>query len=121
MQPRAIREQYSTDEIRTWFLQADSDGNGSLSVNEFFRWSMANISSHFGDSALRVAFSHYDKDGTGSLDALEFAAACNDLGFGASAHQIFRELDDDRSGAISCACSHGRAARAPAPPAPPVP
>ena len=52
MQPRAIREQYSTDEIRTWFLQADSDGNGSLSVNEFFRWSMANISSHFGDSAL---------------------------------------------------------------------
>ena len=78
MQPRAIREQYSTDEIRTWFQQADSDGNGSLSVNEFFRWSMANISSHFGDSALRVAFSHYDKDGTGSLDALEFAAACNE-------------------------------------------
>lgn len=64
---------------------------------------VANISTQFGEGALRIAFASYDRDGTGSLDALEFAAACKDLGFEMAAHQIFRELDSDGSGEVSYA------------------
>ena len=101
MQPEAIRNQYTPEEIQSWFNQADVNGDGTLCINEFFRWSLANASAQHGANALRVAFEKYDVDGTGHLDAIEFAKACEDLGFGAVAHQIFRSLDDDGSGTVS--------------------
>ena len=42
MQPATLCEKFSTEQIRTWFDSADTDGSGSLSVNEFFAWSLGN-------------------------------------------------------------------------------
>ena len=40
MQPRRIRQEHSAAEIRKWFDAADSNGDGTMSINEFFAWSL---------------------------------------------------------------------------------
>ena len=101
MQPKAILDKYSPDEIRSWFDSADRDGNGTLCVNEYFLWTLEKAWTAHGPSALRYAFERYDKDKTGSLDALEFERACVQLGFGEYAQSIFKVLDADGSGMVS--------------------
>lgn len=101
MQPKRVREGFTSAAIRDWFNAADLDGNGVLSINEFFRWSLLNASQKHGSGVLQAAFRRYDRDGTGEIDALEFERACADMGFGAVAHKIFSGLDKDGSGTIS--------------------
>ena len=38
VQPSRIRETHSEKEMRSWFDMADENGNGTLSINEFFKW-----------------------------------------------------------------------------------
>ena len=101
MQPRKIRDEYTTEQIREWFEAADLDGNGTLCINEFFRWSLLNASQKHGDAALQAAFRQYDKDTTGQLDALEFERVCRDMGFESVAYDIFASLDKDGSGTLN--------------------
>ena len=101
MQPAKIRAHFSADEIRTWFEAADGNGDGVLSINEFFVWSLGNAAQKHGMAALQNVFAKYDKDKTGFLDAIEFGQAAAEMGFGAAAHDIFRGLDDDGSGTVS--------------------
>ena len=101
MQPKAILDKFSPDDIRQWFEDADTDGNGELCINEFFMWSLKIASSQHGTRALEVAFEKYDKDRTGMLDAIEFGKVCEDLGFGSCANEIFQVLDNDDSGVLS--------------------
>ena len=65
-----------------------------------FRYTLqvANASMNCG---LQTVFRRYDKSGEGYLDASEFTRACEDMGFGAIAHELFLEFDDDLSGFIS--------------------
>ena len=93
MQPAAIRDHFSSDEILLWFNEADTDCSGTLSPDEFFKWSLNNASQQHGADALAVAFNKYDRDGTGQLDAVEFGSACVELGFGVVANAIFKSLD----------------------------
>ena len=101
MQPRAVRDQYTAEDIRQWFDAADADGSGDLSVDEFFLWSLSNAATKFGSGSLEAAFARYDKDGTGALDLKEFSKACADMGFGSAATSIFHALDADGSGEVS--------------------
>lgn len=70
MQPLCIREMHSEQTIRGWFTAADFDGNGSVSINEFFRWSIQR-QSLTGIEALQTVFSKYDANGTGCIDMEE--------------------------------------------------
>ena len=80
---------------------SDTDGDGTLSVDEFFNFSLSNASTVTGTEALQTAFRKYDTDASGYLDALEFANACTELGFGSMAHAIFESLDRDQSGTVA--------------------
>jgi len=99
MQPARIREQYRDEDIRQWFTSADVDSNGSVSINEFFMFTLQKESLN-GVEGLRALFQAYDKDGTGYIDMSEFQLIADDLGFGAASHEIFMELDDDNSGYV---------------------
>lgn len=101
MQPLAVRDMHTHEEIRTWFNAADRDGTGRLSISEFFEWSISNAALQHGASAVRTAFERFDSDGTGFLDAREFTAACKEMGFGSVAHLVFDALDANDSGAVS--------------------
>lgn len=101
LQPPQILQNFSEADIRWWFNSADTNGNGTVSVNEFFTWSLRNASEKYGTNALEQAFGKYDKDNTGHLDRLEFTKAANDMGFGVMAETIFRSIDSDDSGTIS--------------------
>ena len=96
MQPAAVRSKHSEEEIKAWFAQIDIDGDNSISINEYFTWSLSKALSN-GDSGLRAVFQDYDKDGTGYLDEREFQKICDDIGFGAAAHDIFMEASAPRN------------------------
>ena len=101
MQPKRIRECYTSDEIAQWFDAADTDGSGQLSPNEFFMWSLQSAAHTLGLSAIEEAFKKFDRDGTGELDFVEFKQACDEMGFSTVAREIFDDLDEDGGGAIS--------------------
>ena len=94
MQPPAIKKSHTEAEIRGWFDAADTDGDGAVSINEFFVWTLQKEALN-GMDGLRSLFECYDKDGTGCIDMHEFQRICDDLGFGGAAHEIFMDLDED--------------------------
>jgi len=62
MLPPAMLDRYSTAQIRIWFDTADLDGNGDLSVNEFFVWSLNNATAKHGFDALAAVFAQFDNE-----------------------------------------------------------
>ena len=82
--PLQVREQHTVAEIRMWFDEADADHDNTVSINEFFRWTLTKgVLYHGGIPGIQGVFQAYDKDNTGSLDLSEFSAAADDMGFGA--------------------------------------
>jgi Ca2+-binding EF-hand superfamily protein len=100
MQPLRILEHHTREEIRQWYDDADESGDGKLTVNEFFEWSL-HKSKVGGAAVLEQVFRKYDADGGSSLNADEFKRMATDLGFGHAAAEVFAVLDYDRSGSIS--------------------
>ena len=101
MLPSTVHASFTDADVRWWFNSADTDGDGSISVNEFFLWSLHNAQEKWGSNALEAAFVKYDGDGTGHLDALEFARAAEDVGFGAVANEIFEGLENKSTRTVS--------------------
>lgn len=101
MQPRAVLDRFSAKQVREMFDAADVNGDGVLSINEFFFYSLGNAMSSKGKHTLTATFETYDTDGHGTLDRIEFRKACNDLGFGSVADVLFDELDKDCSSTIA--------------------
>lgn len=87
-------------ELRELFDSIDVDGSGDISQQEFFFWTLSTAHESTG-CGIEAIFRKYDKSGEGQLDALEFARACEDMGYGSIAHELFLELDKDEGGAIA--------------------
>lgn len=69
MQPPTLREEHTHDEMREWFSLADTDGNGTISLNEWFSWSLSKETtrtSHDAQGSISAIFQLYDKDGSGA-------------------------------------------------------
>lgn len=101
MQPKPILERYQSSDIKQWFDAADLNGDGDLSLNEFFRWSISKAGQRNGAVALQAAFEKYDADGTGNLEQHEFEQAASEMGYGSVANDLFNSLDHDGSGSVS--------------------
>jgi len=86
--------------MKELFDRIDRNGNGTISLDEFFIWSLGFISNHTG-TGLEAIFRKYDKDGGGVLDAAEFDMVAEDLGFGGISNNLFIELDRNNSGTVS--------------------
>ena len=100
MQPPGVRSKYGDGQIREWFVAADGDGDGTVSINEFFTWTLQRQT--LGGSALklRAIFAAHDKDGSKYLDEVKFKKLADEIGVGAVAHEMFRDLDVDGSGSF---------------------
>ena len=61
MVPGPMRHEFSSEELGLWFAQADRDGNGILTVDEYFLWSLTNAMASFGANALASVFAKLDK------------------------------------------------------------
>ena len=72
LQTKQVRDQYTADEVRVWFEAADANGDGSISISEWFMWTLANLAEMHGEASLARIFAKYDQDGSGVIDAAEF-------------------------------------------------
>ena len=100
--PQEMKDDLSTSELHGLFDSVDTDSSGEVSMEEFFLWTLAVLHTHTG-SGIEDILRQYDRTGDGLLDSDEFAVACQDLGFGSMADELFMELDPDSSGSISAA------------------
>ena len=101
MLPAKLKKQFSAEQVRAWFDAADRDGSGEISIGEYFLWTLHNTAELHGPDVLALIFGKYDPDNSGQIELDEFQSACDDLGFGLVAQQVFRMLDPDGSGTIS--------------------
>lgn len=108
--PPKLRETFDTSTIRTWFNEADLDASGALSMSEFFLFTLRNAADVHGSNVVHDIFAQFDQDGSGSIRIREFQRRCDELGFGAVGHQLFRALDPD--GERICSSALGTCARA---------
>ena len=95
----------SADEatLREVFAMADADGDGTVTADEFFLWSLQ-LSADFAGASwaeMEKAFGRFDATGDGLVNLKEFFDAVEPHGFGPIAHKVFDELDRDHSGKIA--------------------
>ena len=93
-----LRAQHDEATLRRFFDAADKDGDGVLSMAEFFVWALAEAVSRFGRKELTAVFRRAntsDDARTGVLDLFEFEALCKSIGYPANiAGQLFRDVTD---------------------------
>lgn len=88
-------------QVRQVFNDADADGDGQITMDEYFAWSIANASQEMTSGFITI-FNFYDKNKDGSLTIDEFAHAIERLGFPVSMGEVFfHECDTDNSGSLS--------------------
>lgn len=104
--PSHIRSGRSPQQLRELFESADSNGDGVLTVSEFFMLALCNAATKFGAEALASVFAangpatstsstkslHKAAAAAEGLDLFQLEAVCKDLGFGAHSQEIFRAL-----------------------------
>ena len=90
--PESLRANASEHDLRLLFDSIDLDKNGSVTLDEFFVWTLSYVNDFMG-AGLESVFNRYDASNEGALDSREFAQAAEDMGFGPLAHELFVELD----------------------------
>ena len=98
--PAAMKSMKSEADLRKLFNTVDADGNGSVSIDEFFIWTLSFMKTTKG-SGIEEVFRRYDPEKHGILNALEFSHAAEDIGFGEVANDLFIEFDTDNTGTVS--------------------
>ena len=103
--PSELRAQASEETLRELFACADADGDGTVSQEEYFLFSLrwaAECSGSAGGGGLRATFARFDagnKDG--QVNLVEFTRAMEPYGFADAAHHLFAELDRDGTGTVN--------------------
>ena len=98
--PSSVRSKRKPIEFRQWFGMLDKDHSGSVTMSEFFEWSLSTASIALGSGAKRV-FRRFDEDKSGALDLNEFSRAAASFGFAECASAFFAELDTQSDGVIN--------------------
>ena len=80
----------SDKDIRDLFDEVDTDGSGTVSMDEYFFWVLGTASRK--SDGLGNLFRNYDTSKEGTLDAMEFNRACEDMGFTEVSHELFLEV-----------------------------
>ena len=93
--------QHREDEMRQVFDMADGDGSGCISRDEYFFWMLRWMAQSGQASGLERNFQRFDASGDGELNEREWSMASDRFGFGEIGHQVFKELDADRTGTVS--------------------
>ena len=100
--PPHIRAQHTEETLREAFNMADVNSDGVVSREEYFFWTLRWASENSGaSSSLWECFKQYDTTGDGQLNLREFTKAVERFGYGQLGHQLFAELDHDRTGTVS--------------------
>lgn len=100
--PPRVRALHSDETLKEAFKMADVDSDGTVTKEEYFFWTLRWASENSGAShSLWECFKQYDTTGDGQLNLREFTHAVDRFGYGDLGHQLFAELDQDRTGTIS--------------------
>ena len=91
----------SEPQLMAWYKALDTDGNGTLSMAEFFAFSLreAFLRANSGKT-MQEFFKHWDRGGDGKLDRDEFIKLAERVGFGHVADELLAAVDVDGSGVI---------------------
>ena len=76
------------EEMRTLFDYVDANGDGAISLDELFVWTLEYIEEETG-MGVETFLRRFDTDGCGSLDAREFAKATEELALAPSPMSSF--------------------------------
>lgn len=100
--PEDMKAQHTMDTLRETFDMADANSDGTVSLEEYFFWTLTWAANNSGAAIrLQECFAQYDTTGDGKLNLREFCAAVATWGYGDLGHKIFRELDTDLTGTVS--------------------
>ena len=89
--PKHLREeQRPLPELRSWFNLIDSDGSGSVSLNEYFQWSLSAASVVSGAGVIE-GFAKFDENGSGHIEKISSGDA-QLKGYGEVAKELFNKL-----------------------------
>jgi len=98
--PSHLRQTRPLAELKDWFRLVDADGSGTISLQEWFAWSLSATSATTGAGVVNI-FQAYDADRSGRLDKVEFRRACESVGFGEHANTLFAELPLNKDGSVN--------------------
>ena len=91
----------SEPQLMAWYKALDTDGDGSLSMAEFFAFSLreAFLRANTGKT-MEEFFKHWDTGGNGKLNREEFTKLAERVGFGKVSDELIAAVDVDGSGII---------------------
>lgn len=99
--PASTRENASDELLREVFTLADADGDGFITRDEWFLWTISWVQSFSGlGGSLEARFRKYDVTGDGCLNLEEATHMMTDIGFPVAAHVVFEELDRNKDGTL---------------------
>ena len=99
---KAPAPEVPTDEEREIFEQMDRDGDGVISSEEWFLWTLDLAARDSMGHGWHSLFESFDYGGEGCLSAIEFTLAIESMGFKTSfAQDLFCEMDTNHSGSIT--------------------
>lgn len=91
----------SEAQLMAWYKALDTDGDGVLSMSEFFAFSLREsfLRANTGQP-MEEFFKHWDSGGDSKLDRDEFTKLAERVGFGGVADELLAACDTDGSGVI---------------------
>ena len=91
--PKATLVEFGETSVKRWFDTMLSPGSSSISVAEYFLWSLGAANEVTGGRAVE-GFRKFDKSKSGALDEAEFQQVAVELGYGEYGRDIFLANSD---------------------------